>query len=89
MAINPTPLIPKPKKKTNPMLLMIGAAMFLGLSAAFGIFSYLNKTQQEVKELTVTRAVVVAASRRSRMRRSSERPPAASHQTARRALSRQ
>ena len=60
MAINPNPLAPKTKNKLTPLVVMISLATFLGLTAAFGIWQYLNKAQQQVKRLTVTRAVVVA-----------------------------
>ena len=61
MAINQPPINPKTKSKINPLILMTVGATFLGLIAAFGIWQYLSQTQQKVKELTVTRAVVVAA----------------------------
>ncbi|MBI3591637.1 MAG: Flp pilus assembly protein CpaB [Candidatus Melainabacteria bacterium] len=60
MAINPTPLTPKTKNKMNPLIVMTVLAVFLGMVAALGIWQYLNKAQQQVKELSVTRAVVVA-----------------------------
>lgn len=60
MAINPTPLSPKTKNKLMPLIVMMSIAGLLGLTAAFGIWQYLNKAQQQVKQLTVTRAVVVA-----------------------------
>ncbi len=61
MAVNPTSFTPKTKNKISPLLIMIVIAVVLGLIAAIGIWQYLNKTQQQVKELTVTRAVVVAS----------------------------
>ena len=61
MAINQPPINPKTKSKINPLILMTVGATFLGFIAAFGIWQYLSQTQQKVKELTVTRAVVVAA----------------------------
>lgn len=62
MAINPTPFSPKTsKKKVNPLYIMLTIALFLGLTAAFGIWQYLNKTQKQVKEFTKTKAIVVAA----------------------------
>lgn len=62
MAINPTPFSPKTtKKKTNPLYLMLGIALFLGLSAAFGIWQFLNKTQKQTKELAKTQSIVVAS----------------------------
>ncbi len=61
MAVNPSPLTPKTKNKLNSLVVMTVVAVFLGLIAAVGIWQYLNKAQQQVKELTVTRAVVVAA----------------------------
>ena len=61
MAINQPPINPKTKSKVNPLILMTVGATFLGFIAAFGIWQYLSQTQQKVKELTVTRAVVVAA----------------------------
>lgn len=60
MAINPTPLSPKTKNKLMPLIVMMSIAGLLGLTAAFGIWQYLNKAQQQVKQLTVTRAVVIA-----------------------------
>lgn len=51
MAINPTPFTPKTsKKKTNPLFVMLGIAMVLGLSAAFGIWQYLNKSTEQTKQ---------------------------------------
>lgn len=61
MAVNPTSFTPKTKSKINSLVVMIIIAVVLGLIAAIGIWQYLNKTQQQVKELTVTRAVVVAS----------------------------
>ena len=61
MAVNPTSFNPKTKSKIGPLVIMIVVAVILAFIAAFGIWQYLNKTQQQVKELTVTRAVVVAA----------------------------
>ncbi len=61
MAVNPTSFTPKTKNKISSLVIMIVIAVVLGLIAAIGIWQYLNKTQQKVKELTVTRAVVVAS----------------------------
>lgn len=61
MAINPQSFTPKTKNKLSSIIVMISIAAFLGLTAAFGIWQYLSKTQEKVKELTVTRAVVVAS----------------------------
>lgn len=61
MAVNPQSFTPKTKNKLSSLIVMIIIAIFLGLIAAVGIWQYLNKTQQQVKELTVTRAVVVAS----------------------------
>ncbi len=61
MAVNPSSFTPKTKSKINPLFIMIVIALILGLIAATGIWQYLNKTQQKVKELTVTRSVVIAA----------------------------
>lgn len=62
MAINPTPFTPKTsKKKVNPIFLMLAIALFLGLSAAFGIWQYLTKTKKEVKDLAKTQKIVVAS----------------------------
>ena len=61
MAVNPTSFTPKTKNKISSLVVMIVIAVVLGLIAAIGIWQYLNKTQQKVKELTVTRAVVVAS----------------------------
>ena len=61
MAVNPSSFTPKTKNKINSLVVMIIIAVVLGLIAAIGIWQYLNKTQQQVKELTVTRAVVVAS----------------------------
>ncbi|OGI08911.1 MAG: Flp pilus assembly protein CpaB [Candidatus Melainabacteria bacterium RIFCSPLOWO2_02_FULL_35_15] len=61
MAVNPTSFTPKTKNKVNSLVVMIVIAVVLGLIAAIGIWQYLNKTQQKVKELTVTKAVVVAS----------------------------
>ena len=63
MEVNPTSFTPKIKSKFGPLVLMLGVALFLGFIAAVGIWQYLNKAQQKVKELTITRAVVVAAKR--------------------------
>ena len=60
MATNPTSLTPKTKNKITSLAVMITFATFLGLIAAFGIWQYLNKTQEHVKQLTATRPVVVA-----------------------------
>lgn len=60
MAINPNPMTPKTKSKVSSLVVMASVAVFLGLLAAAGIWQYLVQTQQKVKELTVTRAVVVA-----------------------------
>lgn len=61
MAVNPTSFTPKTKNKISSLIVMIIIAVILGLIAAIGIWQYLNKTQQKVKELTATRAVVVAS----------------------------
>ena len=61
MAINPTPFTPKTRNRLVPLVVMMFVAVVLGLTAAVGIWQYLSKTQQKVKELSVTRAVVVAA----------------------------
>ena len=61
MAVNPTSFTPKTKNKISSLVIMIVIAVVLGLIAAIGIWQYLNKTQQKVKELTITRAVVVAS----------------------------
>ena len=61
MAVNPTSFTPKTKNKISALLVMIFIAIILGLIAAIGIWQYLNKTQQQVKELTITKAVVVAS----------------------------
>ena len=39
---------------------MIVVAIMLGLSAAFGVYRYLNQTQEQVKKLTEKRSVVIA-----------------------------
>ena len=61
MAVNPTSFSPKTKNKISSLVVMIIIAVVLGLIAAIGIWQYLNKTQQQVKELSITRAVVVAS----------------------------
>jgi len=61
MAVNPTSFTPKTKNKINSLVVMIVIAVVLGLIAAIGIWQYLNKTQQQVKELTITKAVVIAS----------------------------
>ena len=61
MAMNPTSFTPKSKNKISSLIVMIVIAVVLGLIAAIGIWQYLSKTQEKVKELTVTRAVVVAS----------------------------
>lgn len=61
MAINPPPLTPKTKNKINSLIIMISVASLCGLFAACGIWQYLAQQQQRVKELSVTRAVVVAS----------------------------
>ena len=61
MATNPSPLTPKTKNKINSVVVMLVFAVFLGLLASLGIWNYLSQTQEKVKKLTVTRAVVVAA----------------------------
>ena len=60
MAINP-PLVPKTKNKSSPLIVMASVAVLLGLVAAFGIWQYLSQTQKKVREVTATRAVVIAA----------------------------
>ncbi len=40
---------------------MVSVALALGAAAAFGIWKYLNQTQETVKKLTATRPAVVAA----------------------------
>ena len=60
MSTNPTPLTPKTKSKFSSIIVMISIAGFLGLFAACGVWQYLSQTQKKVKELTVTRSVVVA-----------------------------
>ncbi|OGI19789.1 MAG: Flp pilus assembly protein CpaB [Candidatus Melainabacteria bacterium RIFCSPHIGHO2_02_FULL_34_12] len=61
MAINSPSLNPKTKNKAISLMVMSFLALFLGLIAAFGVWQYLSKTQQQVKELSVTRAVITAA----------------------------
>ena len=61
MAVNPTSFTPKTKNKISSLVVMIIIAVVLGLIAAIGIWQYLNKTQQQVKELSITRAVVIAS----------------------------
>lgn len=51
----------KKKPKINSLVVMTGLSLVLGLVAAFGIWEYLNKTQEKVQKLTVTKNVVVAA----------------------------
>ena len=46
--------------RLNATLIMVVVALLLGLSAAFGVYRYLNQTQEQVKKLTEKRAVVVA-----------------------------
>ena len=60
MEVN-TSFTPKIKGKFGPLVLMLVVSLVLGFVAAVGIWQYLNKAQQQVKELSVTRAVVVAA----------------------------
>ena len=55
------PLAPKTKNKMSSLIIMASVAMFLGLIAAVGIWQYLSKTQEKVKQLSVTKAVVVAS----------------------------
>lgn len=59
MVINPPSLGPK-KSKMSSLVIMLSVAVCFGLFAAIGIWQYLLQTQQKVKELSVTRAVVVA-----------------------------
>lgn len=62
MAINPTSFKPKSsKKKINPLFIMIGVALFLGLAAAFGIWSYLTKTEEKAHKDVDVAPVVVAS----------------------------
>lgn len=61
MAINPQQFNPKTKSKFNSLIIMISVAACFGLFAAVGIWQYLAQTQQKVKELSITRAVVVAS----------------------------
>ena len=61
MAINPSSFTPKKKNKINSLVIMIAIAVSCGLFAAIGIWQYLIQAQQKVKELSVTRAVVVAS----------------------------
>jgi len=61
MSVNPTPLTPKTRNKMSPLIVMASLAIVLGLIAAGGIWQYLNRTQQKIKELSVTRAVVIAS----------------------------
>lgn len=51
----------KKKPKINSLIVMTALSLVLGLVAAFGIWEYLNKTQEKVEKLTVTKNVVVAA----------------------------
>ena len=61
MSTNPSTFTPKTKNKLSSIVVMTSVASFLGLVAAFGIWQYFSQTQKKVKELTVTRAVVVAS----------------------------
>lgn len=60
MVINPPSLGPK-KSKMSSLIIMLGVAICFGLFAAIGIWQYLLQTQEKVKELSATRAVVVAS----------------------------
>lgn len=51
----------KKNPKINSLVVMTALSLVLGLVAAFGIWEYLNKTQEKVEKLTVTKNVVVAA----------------------------
>ncbi len=46
--------------RINPLFVMIAVALLLGASAAFGIWKYLNNTQEEVKKLAAMKPVIVA-----------------------------
>ncbi len=61
MSTNPPPLKPRTKPKGISPLLMVAVALLLALSAALSIWNYLRQTEEEVKKLTATRSVVVAA----------------------------
>lgn len=62
MAVNPPQFVSnKPKTNMTSILVMAIAAVILGLIASAGIWQYLSKTQEKVKKLSATRAVVVAA----------------------------
>ncbi len=62
MSTNPSQQFkPKTTKKGTSPLMLVGIALVLALSAAFSIWHYLKQTQEKVKELTATRAVVIAA----------------------------
>lgn len=60
MSMNPTPFTPKTRNKFIPLVVMMFVALVLGLTAAVGVWQYISSTQKKVKELTVTRAVVIA-----------------------------
>lgn len=51
----------KKKPKINSLVVMTALSLVLGLVAAFGIWEYLNKTQEKVEKLTLTKNVVIAA----------------------------
>lgn len=59
--MNPSPMSPDIKSKFNSLIIMVSVATVLGFLAAIGIWQYLSQTQKQVKELTVTRAVIVAS----------------------------
>lgn len=52
---------PKKGQKLNSLVVMTALSLVLGLVAAFGIWEYLNKTQEKVEKLNVTKSVVVAS----------------------------
>jgi len=60
MMADPSQLTPKTKNKLSSLIVMMSVAVLLGLIASGGILQYMNQTQRKVKELSVTRAVVVA-----------------------------
>lgn len=61
MAVNQPPFNPKTRNKASSLIIMIAVAALCGLFAAIGIWQYLAQTQKKVKELSITRAVVVAS----------------------------
>ncbi len=60
MVINQPQFNPKKKNKVNPIIIMGGVAIVLGLAAAIGVGQYLTNEQSKNNDLVAKRSIIIA-----------------------------